>query len=526
LLLSPLVLLILPAQLNPRNFIQDDSYFYLQVASNIVAGQGSTFSTITPTNGYHPLWMFFCVVAFLVAAGNKLVALHVVVALQALLAVGTLQYFRKLIGLMTLPFWSAGAGLLGAFLLATAMYGSEAYLNAFLLMAGMYYLSAATFRGSRSGWTTAGLILGLAVLARLDNVFVVGCVIIGLSLAGDSFDLRSLIRRVFRVGLPIVAVLTPYLVYNQVRFGHLMPISGAIKSSFPSITWDIGSLGTLGLVSALAGLGSLALAVLVRDRLARLLLVGLGAGVFMHALYVVLFTEHYTFWSWYYVAGVINMALLGVLAFDVLRRRLAWPWVGAAVPRLASFATAAFVILGVAYAWSKAYPNLGIGSFRPGRTLNEYRWPDELARWMQHYLPPNSGVLVYDFPGTLAYYSGLRILPTDGLINDFSYDEEIVSLGISRYLCEKDVDYYFGHIFRGEAAIGPGRELEIRPLPLGGQEIKVKAPLSRRSAGSIEVWGANLVVRVREIVRLPGRTPDLAIWRLDPCRQAVAPRGG
>ena len=64
-----MAVLILPAQFVPPNFFQDDSYFYLQVASNIAAGHGSTFHTITPTNGYHPLWMAFCVLAMVVATG-------------------------------------------------------------------------------------------------------------------------------------------------------------------------------------------------------------------------------------------------------------------------------------------------------------------------------------------------------------------------------------------------------------------------------------------------------------------------
>ena len=40
-------LYLLPAQLAPRRFPTDDSFFYLQVACNVVAGHGSTFNTVT-----------------------------------------------------------------------------------------------------------------------------------------------------------------------------------------------------------------------------------------------------------------------------------------------------------------------------------------------------------------------------------------------------------------------------------------------------------------------------------------------
>ena len=40
------------------NFVQDDFFYYLKVASNVASGNGSTFNGIVPTNGYHPLWMW------------------------------------------------------------------------------------------------------------------------------------------------------------------------------------------------------------------------------------------------------------------------------------------------------------------------------------------------------------------------------------------------------------------------------------------------------------------------------------
>src|SRR5690606_25083721 len=35
----------------------DDAYYYFGVARNIAAGNGSTFSGLVETNGYHPLWL-------------------------------------------------------------------------------------------------------------------------------------------------------------------------------------------------------------------------------------------------------------------------------------------------------------------------------------------------------------------------------------------------------------------------------------------------------------------------------------
>ncbi len=42
----------------------DDAYYYLGIARNIADGHGSTFDGLNPTNGYHPLWLAICVLAF------------------------------------------------------------------------------------------------------------------------------------------------------------------------------------------------------------------------------------------------------------------------------------------------------------------------------------------------------------------------------------------------------------------------------------------------------------------------------
>src|SRR6476661_202490 len=39
------------------NLIFDDAYYYLGVAENIAAGNGSTFGNLVETNGYQPLWL-------------------------------------------------------------------------------------------------------------------------------------------------------------------------------------------------------------------------------------------------------------------------------------------------------------------------------------------------------------------------------------------------------------------------------------------------------------------------------------
>jgi hypothetical protein len=43
---------------------REDGYYYLQIARNAALGHGSTYDGVTPTNGYHPLWMLALVPVF------------------------------------------------------------------------------------------------------------------------------------------------------------------------------------------------------------------------------------------------------------------------------------------------------------------------------------------------------------------------------------------------------------------------------------------------------------------------------
>ena len=163
---------LLPPQLHPRRFPTDDSFFYLQVARNIAAGHGSTFNQVTPTNGYHPLWMGPCVAAESVAGGDRDLALRIVFAIQAALAAGSIALFWSAARSLGIRSPLLAVPLLAAFFL-TGMYGSEAHLNGFFLLASLLRLIRYLETPSRRSAVFLGLCLGLAFLARLDNVFFV-----------------------------------------------------------------------------------------------------------------------------------------------------------------------------------------------------------------------------------------------------------------------------------------------------------------------------------------------------------------
>lgn len=505
---------LLPAQIEPTHFVHDDSYFYVQIAANVVEGRGSTFHEITPTNGYHPLWMVFCVAALAIADGDKILGLHVVALIQAMLLLGTVIFFRRIATLLGLRSFLVGAGLLAAFFMSTALYGSEAHLNVFTLTLGTYLLLSARERPS-ARTVTAGIVLGLAILARLDNIFVVGALAGGFVVFSEDGKPRRMLRRFVTLFTPIVIVVGGYLVYNYLDYGHLMPISGAIKSTFPNIVGSLDNLSDLGKLVSVLAMGSIVISAVGRiERTRRWILAAMGVGVLARSCYLVLFTDHYTFWSWYYVPGVLNAALLAVIVVDRIRCE-------PSIARHRRLADTAFALLviglilgGVSFGWAKALTPERIGPVEVPVKLAVCRWPEQVGAWMKENLPPRSGVLVYDWPGALAVHSDLRILPADGLINDFEYNDVLPAVKAKGYLCQHDVDYYFGRQASEPGPVGPQEELRVVEAGEDWQSLEIHAPLTGESGGTFRIDDADLVIRIRDIVDCPEEVPDAAIWRL------------
>jgi hypothetical protein len=503
-----IVLQLTPALLRPSEFVQDDSYFYLQIADNIVAGHGSTFHGITPTNGYHPLWMAGVVAADFLAAGDRDLTLRLVVAIQALLALATAAMFQRLARHMGLRYWLAGLAVILCYLLGTGLYGSEAHLNAMLLVVSLLGIWDALGTRRSSSWFRCGVVLGLAILARLDNIFIAAALGAAAVLYGGWQDAALVARRALSIAFGVILIVAPYLVANYLEFGHLMPISGAIKSTFPAFRFDAGRLGTMGALTLPFGVLALVIGFwLDRSRERRVLWLGLGGGVVAHAVYVAGFTDHYTFWAWYYVAGVLAASLCVAWVPGWLAERLPSGRLASLIDPLALVLTILLLMAGCIRAWLKAYSPPAIGPYVVDIRINEYRWPEEFAAWLGTHLPAGTRVFVRDWPGAIAWRSGLSLLPMDGLVNDFRYNDELLALGTMRYLCAHRIRYFFGLLDE----VGEDGELPVI------------APLYRRSASPLVLRPENIVVRVRDVVTRPAEALPYALWRLDCEAQRAAP---
>lgn len=220
----------------------DDAFYYFKIGENISNGNGFTFDGINMTNGFQPLWQYISSFAARINIWSPDVLMRIMYILEIFLLTTAFlflyQVLKNFFTPKTILVWTI------VFLMIVyipAIDGMESGLNIlFMTLLFAYGYRSGIFEEYNNGRTVIfGLLLGLLMLARLDTVFIGASISLFLFLrifivSGKAKEnLRTL---VLVVGMASLVVL-PYLVYNKLSFGHLMPISGALKSSFPVISF-------------------------------------------------------------------------------------------------------------------------------------------------------------------------------------------------------------------------------------------------------------------------------------------------
>jgi len=482
------------------NCLLDDSFYYLQVARHVAAGHGSTFDGIEPTNGYHPLWMWMLVPVCAATQGDPEWSLRIALLVTGAVGVALLLQLCSVLVREAGP-WSAALGLVlfawPRFFWQTADL-LESSLLLFLQFLLFSRLCADGEPGGRSRPFVTGLLLGLICLTRLDSVFLL--------LAWVGYAAWEAVRRpsnrgrlpsrdLISIGTTLIVVLvivSPYLLWNLARFGHVVPIAGAMKSSFPRVSPHWAWLWTFPDFNLLLLLGAGFAASALRPSASRMVrtlgVFGLTA-VFQMA-YLVLFVD----WGvdrWYFTP-LIPVALVGLpwltrgLVTALARRpRLAW-------------AALALALLAGGAAQARAL------HVRDTRCLSATA---ELARWAGAHLPRGSVVAATD-TGVFAWFSELTTINLDGVINNWRYRDALRSGRLHSYLRERGVGYILDQYSAKHPDWLAGTYVSRR--------VKIWYRPEHRIAGQIEVRRVDEVRRINVVASLAqGQPPEpnaIILW--------------
>ncbi len=474
-LISALTLLIpsLFFHISPEKFPADDGFFYQQIAYNVFQGNGFTFNEEYQTNGFHPLWMIFSLISELFNPFEKQFSLHIIWFFQVLFVFLSLKNLSKFWGMPLANVFSSGI-ICYLFIGVGTLYLTEAHLNLYCLSLLFLFF----FKKSKV-YFLLGILSGLAVLARLDNVFVVFPLAIYYLFVRERFHLKNSIQ----AGIGFSVLIIPYLTFNYFYFGHIVPISGVIKSSFPNVEMRGFNLYAKVFLYTLS-FYLIYQILTIKQKRENPLKLFFTIGCLLQLLYNIAFQSQIG--QWYFVAQILCISFFAYDAIELISKKIPKRKV-LLLTRISLIIVFLFISLNAGF---RLMSNIGFAAVKNSGLSFNYQPNDKvklLIEKVENHIPNKSKVYVYDAPGKMAFYSNLRIIPADGLINDFSYNEELTQLGINEYLKKHKINYL---IIPSNSALN----MSLKRFPAlnvsknnGLLEIEYFSPKEKISAGFLDL---------------------------------------
>ncbi|MGI4831645.1 MAG: hypothetical protein ACRYFU_26210 [Janthinobacterium lividum] len=342
----------------PLSLFQADAFYYLDITRSSAGRPGFTFDGVHQTNGFHPLWQWLLSFSRWLGLINftdpSRAALEVFFLNTILLslAAGLLTLFaarqlrsKPLALLVTAPglIWFAATPITPGYL-STWSYANG--MESALSLSMMTFALLLWRDGDAS--TTRDLCfsfaLGLAVLARLDDVFFLAAIVAW----GLLFRRLSPRRLIFLVA-PAASLILAYLLYNRLHVGAFLPLSGVAKAGLaidgnlrwsaklfvPMLTKTAPSVLDRGAPDAFAPEAIRAFQMIVppliclielaatqRSRRGFGLLQALCVGVVLKGLYNFVLVAGHSQGLWYYTVSIAIANLVLVVWLDRLGVRL------------------------------------------------------------------------------------------------------------------------------------------------------------------------------------------------------------
>ena len=424
--------------------IPDDSSYYLKIAENFSNGLWMTFDGINKTNGFQPLWQFILIPVFFVTDTTPENTLRIVLILQIILVSLALLIFCKTLSKIfdkrILPVFVI---IFLFYVFINAVNGMETALLIFMFSMLFYYgLKFKIFAIRNSKFEIIwGLILGILILARLDMVF--------LALSFGLFIVFSNVKNKFSkvsfIYIGVAIILLPYLLFNFIEFGNIIPISGYLKSTFPEINFFDKLKEVIRYRETyffLCGLLYLIWFILKYKKLSEsknfyfyLFLSSFAFGNLLLFLYLIFFLNWVIFY-WYFITYSLFFAIficIPVSHFLSLNNSGNLK----IIFRIS-------VLIFIFYRSFKLFNALSLEYKSP-----ESNWNVEsyiASQWAKQNTNPED-ILAMKDTGHFAFFSERKVINLDGLVNSFEYQEILNNKILNKYLQNNNVIYIVQHAF-------------------------------------------------------------------------------
>ncbi|MGB3904604.1 MAG: hypothetical protein WBB22_06735 [Anaerolineae bacterium] len=223
--------------------IPDDSFYYFAIARHMALDGSVSINGLNLTNGFHPLWLLVISPFYLLFPYSPGIPLHLALTIGAILDVVTGLFAYKLVRLLTgnpaAALISVAVYVFNPRAILNAVSGMETSLNVLYFALFVYVYTVIRRRGPTvRRYVLFGLVGGLLLLARTDNVFLLSVIYL--------HAVWTAIRRRSGGGLFISYVVTacllaPWLLWNYFSFGTLLQSSGI---AVPHVLRELFVLGS------------------------------------------------------------------------------------------------------------------------------------------------------------------------------------------------------------------------------------------------------------------------------------------
>lgn len=415
--------------LNLLSPMVDDGFYYLKIAQHLAQGAGSTFDGLHFTNGYHPLWLLCLTVFFWLTPNAESVLIWRLLFECLTLAISAAFVYRTARLLAGRIAATLAALVWVEFAYRWALSGMEFHLHALGLTALGYVYArwfVARLPTSRAPYFLLGVLASLTFLARLEAILLAGCLGMWLWLR------RAPTHRLTLFALPIGLTTITYAGLNLMWFGHIGPVSGAVKRAWSefyllqdplyqnfgwlaakanNLLWPLRYFRrwfsvyvALGTVGALIGaIGSRSVQRALGPFVAFSILQWLG--------YILVYHTGLSYPPWYYAAPPWLTALLGAWLVDKSWKPFnSGPtrWVGATLLVFIGVSVSAYTF------WTMDRRHATYQSDLAHEPLYA------AALWAGERLPPNAMVGAWS-AGAVSYFFAGRVINLDGLVNDWAF---------------------------------------------------------------------------------------------------------
>jgi hypothetical protein len=237
-LIARIVVAWLPVETSFALSVPDDAYYYFTIARNVAGGNGISFDGLSPTNGFHPLWLSIITPFWWIAGRSQTLPVHLSLTTGALFDLVTMAGIGYLALVLTKQIRIAGLVVLidawNPYNLAASVNGLETSVGAMLFVwsLAVYWRLRLLKRISWQQWLAIGALWSSLLLARTDYaVIMLPC----------GVDL--LWRQRHQLKFCSVAVLggliwTPWLAWNLATFGSFTQVSSKAYPYYLHAVWE------------------------------------------------------------------------------------------------------------------------------------------------------------------------------------------------------------------------------------------------------------------------------------------------